>query len=237
MERVDEVADFFTSWEVYRCVLEADCMEHRQIYGAVHELLAQRREPYALLDLGCGDADAIARAMEGTTVATYVGIDCAAPALELAREALSGIVSEVDLQIGDLMDAIETPGEQFDVILVSFALHHFQDDEKRHFLAAARERLKPGGDLLLIDVVRKPGESREDYLDRYVSLVRTWPVDSDKQEKIVEHVTGFDYPAPIDLEPQWARDLGFNVDEFYRGATDTQVAWRMTPTSPAPAHA
>lgn len=229
MEQVDEVASFFSGWDVYRAVLEADCMEHRAIYAAVHDILAQRNEPYSLLDLGCGDAEAIGWAMRGTKVEAYVGIDCAAPALELARSTLADFVPTVDLHVGDLMEALEAPGELFDVILVSFALHHFQDDEKQHFLEVARDRLKPGGDLLLIDVVRRPGESREEYLARYVALVESWPIDDDKKDKIVAHVTGFDYPAQIDVEPQWARDLGYGVHEFHRGGTDTQVGWRLTP--------
>ena len=67
----------------------------------------------------------IGPALAGTQIATYVGVDCAAPALEFAEATLSGTVAEFDLRLGDLMDTIEDPSELFDVVLVSFALHHF----------------------------------------------------------------------------------------------------------------
>ena len=222
-----DVASFFSSWEIYRAVIDSDVMEHRAIYSKVHSILAQRTEPFTLLDLGCGDAAGIGTALEGTRLERYVGIDCAAPALEFAGQTLAGLDAVIDLRLGDLMDSINDPTQRFDVILVSFALHHFADDDKRAFLTAARERLNPGGEVILIDVVRRPGESRDEYLSRYGTNVASWPLEADKQERIMAHVTGFDYPADIIDEPQWAADRGFDVEEFYRGGNDTQCAWRL----------
>lgn len=203
-------------------------MEHRKIFTNVQAILSRRIDPYTLLDLGCGDAAAIGPAMKGTPVAKYVGVDCAAAALEFARETMADFDAPADLRLGDLLEAIEEGDETFDVILASFALHHFEDDDKKRFLSAARRRLAAGGELILIDVVRRPGESRAEYLERYSRLVDNWTVDRDKKRRIVEHVTGFDYPAEVGEEPEWARDLGYQVTEFYRGGNETQVGWLMT---------
>lgn len=223
-----DVANFFSSWEIYRAVVETDCMEHAEIFAVVHDILARRSEPYSLLDLGCGDSAVIGPAMQGTPLARYVGVDLAARALEFARQTFSETGADIDLRVGDLMEAIENGDESFDVILVSFALHHFSDDDKRRFLRAARTRLRAGGELLLIDVVRNPAETRDEYLDRFTQLVGSWPIDDDKRRRVLNHVLASDYPACIDEEPQWARDLGYDVEEFYRGGGDTQCAWRMT---------
>ncbi len=223
-----DVASFFSAWEIYRAVIDSDAMEHQEVFAKVHRILEERTEPFTLLDLGCGDAAGIGPALVGTQIATYVGVDCAAPALEFAEATLSGTVAEFDLRLGDLMDTIEDPSELFDVVLVSFALHHFSDDDKKRFLTAARARLRPGGELILIDVVRQPGESRDEYLARYSSYVRSWPLDTDTVERIIAHVDGFDYPADVSAEPQWAAERGFRVEEFYRGGNETQCAWRLT---------
>lgn len=222
-----DVASFFSSWEIYRAVIDSDAMEHRDIYSRVHSILVQRPAPFTLLDLGCGDAAGIGPALEGTQLQRYVGVDCAAPALEYAAATLADLDAVIDLRLGDLMDTIKDPTQRFDVILASFALHHFADDDKQVFLAAARERLNPGGELILIDVVRRPGESRDEYLSRYATNVESWPVDADKRDRIMAHVNGFDYPADVIEEPRWATERGFEVEEFYRGGSDTQCAWRL----------
>lgn len=226
----DEVAIFFSNWQTYRGVIETNSMEHIEVFAAVHSILARRTAPYTLFDLGCGDAAAIGPAMLGTPVQRYVGVDCAAGALDFARETFADrAVPEVSLIVDDLLQAVETTPEHFDIILASFALHHFSDADKQRFLTVARDKLAPGGELILIDVVRLDGQTREEYLDRYRAFSSGWPLPQETRDKIMAHVSGYDYPAEISAEETWARDTGYTVEQFYRGARDTQVGWLLTP--------
>lgn len=224
-----EVAEFFSTWSTYRAVIEHDCMEHTVVYAAVRDVLAARNEPFRLLDLGCGDAAGIKPALAASAVATYVGVDCAAPALDAASVVLADVPFAVDLRVADFMKFVTETDETFDVVVACFALHHFQADEKREFLSAVQRILAPGGQLMLIDVVRLPGETRAGYLARYADFVSTWPVGAARQASIMAHVSGFDFPEEVDTAPRWARDAGFTqVTEFYRGARDTQCGWVCT---------
>lgn len=225
----DDVAAFFSNWSVYRAVIENDCMEHRAVYGAVREILAGRQQGARILDLGCGDAAAIGPAMLGTGITHYTGVDCAAPALEFARQTLDGLGFEsYELRLGDMMDAVRHADDEYDVIVASFALHHFQTEDKREFLRECVSALKSGGEVLLIDVVRKDGETRDEYLRRYESYVETWPLAPDTKDAIHEHVRTCDFPEPVSDQPGWASELGFvRAVEFYRGGRDTQCAWRL----------
>ncbi len=63
------MTDFFSSWEVYRAVIDNDCMEHSLIYPLIGEILRERTEPFTVLDLGCGDAAGTGPAMVGTAAA------------------------------------------------------------------------------------------------------------------------------------------------------------------------
>lgn len=225
--RDDPVAQFFSDWRTYRAVIEADCMEHQQIYQDVGQILAERSEPFSVLDLGCGDAAGVASALGRAPVAHYTGVDCAGPALELAAATLEGADFTVELVEKDLADAVTDPA-QFDVVLMAFALHHFQSAQKRRIISDVRERLKPGGELLLIDVVRRTGQSREDYLDAYEAYVREWPVSSEAVEAIIAHVRGYDFPEEESCQPAWAGDVGFSGSEqFYAGGAGTQRGWRL----------
>lgn len=228
MSAQDPVVEFFSHWSIYRAVIENDCMEHRTISGLLHQILSRRAQPYRLLDLGCGDAAAIGPAMQGTSVMRYVGIDSAAPALDFARATLTDCSATLDLRVEDISNAVETSDEHYDVILASFVLHHLDSSEKRRLLKNAKARLTPEGEVILIDVVRQDGETREEYTSRYGNLVSLWPIAPDKRKAIIAHVRGFDYPEEISVLPAWAKELGFrSVETFYTGVSDTQRGWRL----------
>lgn len=232
MPEDDAVARFFSNWAMYRAVIDNDCMDHRRIYSGVGEILRERSEPFTLVDLGCGDAAGVATAVHDTTITRFVGVDSAAPALGFARETFADAAFDVELVEQDLTDAVRTE-RTYDVVVMAFALHHFQAPEKREILADIRQRLNPGGELLLIDLVRQPEQSRNEYLDAYVEYVRSWPLPEQTIASICDHVTGFDYPEQLSDQPQWALSAGYTgVEEFYAGGrdlrgNDTQRGWRM----------
>jgi tRNA (cmo5U34)-methyltransferase len=125
---------------------------------------------------------------------------------------------------------ISALGDQFDVIIASFALHHLSSADKLRFLAAARMRLTPGGELLLIDVVRRDGESRAEYVQRYATeVIPGWAIPKEIRQRVLDHVRSADYPEEISAQPTWARQVGFtDVTGFYQGGNETQAAWRMS---------
>ena len=59
--------NFFDEWSVYDQVLDYNYMHHDDIYRDVQGFLADRYEnrPFSLLDLGCGSARHLARALKG----------------------------------------------------------------------------------------------------------------------------------------------------------------------------
>jgi SAM-dependent methyltransferase len=220
--------DFFSSWENYRAVIESNAMEHNEIYAAVHGILLARTEPFSLIDLGCGDAAGTAPALAGTRVTRYVGVDVAAPALDLARANLQALPIDVDLRTSDLSEAMTGSDETYDVALACFVVHHLAPDDKRSLFAAVRERLNYGGELILVDLVREDGTARNDFLELQDARIRTWPIGAALQERTVDHANGFDFPEERSTQPRWARDAGYReVIEFYGGGDGTQAGWRM----------
>ena len=221
------IAEFFNGWEVYRAIIDQDCMEHRQVYSLVEQVLGRRTVPFTVLDLGCGDAAGIAPVLRGLPLARYVGVDVAQQALGYAADMLQGL--DADLRCRDLGDQLRDDSQQFDVILLSFALHHFDRDAKREVLSNARERLAPRGQVILIDVVRVDGESRDEYLARFDPYVATWPIGADMQARVLEHVRRNDWPEEVMTMAAIARAAGFtDVTQFYAGGSDTQAGWVLS---------
>ncbi len=228
--RHQEVNDFFSNWQVYQAVLETNSMEHRQIYAGVARILDERTEPFSLLDLGCGDATAIAPLLPDRPLQRYVGVDCTAPVLELARHTLAPLGDRARFEVGDLLEYLETTAERFDLILVSFALHHLADPaHKRRFLEVAHQHLNPGGELILVDVARRDGESRADYVQRFgQEVLPTWPLPPAVQERILAHVRDNDWPEEADTQPAWGLELGYTaVVPFFVGVQETERGWRF----------
>lgn len=221
------VADFFSGWAVYRAVIDSDAMEHRRIYAEVAEILASRARPFAVLDLGCGDSAGMAPIVLAERDCSYVGVDCAAPALDYARRQLAGARERVEFVTADMSDYLRSADRLFDVVVVSFALHHLDTEAKRRFLSALQSVLAPGGEVLLIDVVRLDGESRSDYIDRYCAYVSEWHVDGDVRTRVQRHLIDHDFPEEVSAMAGLAQEAGFTVAEFYRGGNGTQAAWRL----------
>jgi SAM-dependent methyltransferase len=221
-------AEFFTDWQVYRSIIDNDCMEHRAIFSALGRSLARRTERFSVLDLGCGDAAGVAAALAGLPVARYHGVDRAAPALASAGDTMAAVAGHVWLSLADIMVALATDDERYDVIVASFAVHHFDGEGKRRFFDLAAKRLTADGELVLVDVVRRDGESRDEYLQRYASLVDSWQIPEGHKQRVKAHVRGHDFPEERSDLPRWAAAAGLTeIEMFYSGGSDTQAAWRM----------
>jgi SAM-dependent methyltransferase len=101
-----------------------------------------------VLDAPCGHgriSNLLARA--GMNV---IGIDRSALFLEIARRNATAMGVEVDYRLGDLTDLASIVPEQFDAAINWFTSFGYHDDDTlRSILAAYRNVLRPGGQLLI----------------------------------------------------------------------------------------
>lgn len=224
----EAATQWFSQWHVYRSIVDANWMAHREIFTAVRAwVLLRHPGPFTLLDLGCGDAGFIKAAYDETGLWAYTGIDASQAALAKARDELAGARFQVQLVEADMLtylrEGSESAAKTFDVILASYAVHHLPVSEKQEFFRLAREKLAPCGSLLFADVFRRDGESRQEYLDRYVSMMRnTWMgLSPEALSSTIEHVTQRDYPEAGDVISAMALEAGFGQQpqELFRDAT------------------
>ena len=189
-------------------------MHHDDIFRDMQHLLADRyaTEPFSLLDLGCGSARHLAQALKGRSVSRYVGYDLSNVALAHASRNFAGVNFQTELRQGDLLDGVRRPGETFDVVFSSFALHHLSAAQKAEFFQSARERLKDGGILLLIDTMRDDGEERAMYLERYCAWLqsRCQILSPEALNSLCEHIRNNDFPETIMDLGAMATKAGFN---------------------------
>jgi len=156
----------------------------------------------------------------------YSGIDASLAALAKARRELAGARFQVQLleaaMLAYLKEDSGAAAKTFDVMLASYAVHHLPAREKQEFFRLARGKLAPRGSLLYADVFRRNGETREEYLDAYVGMMRRhWtgmPVES--LASTTEHVTQRDFPETGEALSAMAREAGFREpQELIRDTT------------------
>ncbi len=207
---------FRESWAFYRKLVTHDLMSHRGIAAALRRYVQeQRAAPFDLWDLGCGDATGVIALFEGTPLRSYTGVDAAPPALVLAREQLAGAPFAVTLVEADFpMFLMQADPGTTDLIWIGFSLHHFHPDAKRAILADALRALRPGGALLVSDISRRSGESREAYLAAFLAQARArWSVVTPAEhERIEAHIVACDFPETPEGLLALARQAGFAAD-------------------------
>jgi 2-polyprenyl-3-methyl-5-hydroxy-6-metoxy-1,4-benzoquinol methylase len=223
----EEATRWFNQWHVYRAIVDANWMAHREIFGTVRAwVLLRYPGPFTLLDLGCGDAGFIKGTFAETGLWAYTGIDASQAALAKARIELTGARFQAHLCEADMLaylrEASQPAAKSCDVILASYAVHHLPSREKQEFFRLAHEKLDPAGSLLYADIFRRGSESREQSLEAYVGIMqREWQaLTPTGLASTVEHVTQRDFPEASQALAAMAREAGFlEPQELFRDAT------------------
>ncbi len=202
MRTPESTAIFRKSWSLYDLITAHNYMFHRELYADVEELLKQVyqvNKTYQLLDLGCGNARFLSPSLKEYPPSIYEGVDLSEAALHEAQEYLVDLPTETMFSHADLLQSIETTTQNWDIIFSGFALHHLMPVEKRRFFHAVSKCLLPGGQFILVDVIRENNQSRTEYLEGYLKFMRDkWSkVSSDQIDEACTHVAEHDYPESL----------------------------------------
>jgi tRNA (cmo5U34)-methyltransferase len=127
----------------------------RQI-ETVSRLAAARADADAhFADIGCGEGLLAESLLARLPKATVYALDGSEAMLDHARARLSEYEGRVHFGIIDVADDSwwRFP-HALSAVVSSLTLHHLLDDEKRHFYAGMWNVLKPGGALIMADLIR-----------------------------------------------------------------------------------
>jgi tRNA (cmo5U34)-methyltransferase len=137
-----------------------------------------------VLELGTGTGETALRVQALHPGADWVGIDASEPMLGRARERLP----DADLRLQRLED--ELPSGPFDLVVSALAVHHLDGAGKRDLFSRVVGVLRPGGRLILGDVVvPAAGQKGPIHID--------WEMD---------------VPDSVEDQLAWLGDAGFEVE-------------------------
>lgn len=144
-----------------------------------------------VLDVGCGTGGVTipAKRQVGKN-GSAAGIDPAPEMIAVARQKASRAGLEIDFRVG-VIEALPFPDATFDAVTSSLMMHHLPEHLQVKGLAEIKRVLKPGGRLLIADMMR-PSTS---FLDHFFTALT------------MHH--GHGLQVGIQLLPKLLQDAGF----------------------------
>ena len=192
----------FEEWRVYEKLLIHDYMDHRAFFARLQaEVTSRFGRPITVLDLGCGDLAPIQPLLESASVRRYVGVDESAAALAIAEERLDRLGLSGQLIHEDLLVALASMSESFDLVVASFSLHHLADPaDKLRVLRSVGRLLTADGMFALIDVFSAEDEAREGFIERWIANADRRYRELQPAEKalLFDHVRDRDFPLSVE---------------------------------------
>jgi ubiquinone/menaquinone biosynthesis C-methylase UbiE len=153
-----------------------------------------------------------------------------------ARAADAGLVNVSAYEV-DLMD-FRFPLGGADLVVTSYALHHLTDADKRALAARAAQWLRPGGRLIIADMMFGRGGSRRDreILRQKVAALAAKGIGG--WWRIVKNLARFglgvgtEHPVPPEFWRQALRDAGLTGVSFEPVAAEAGIVCGTRPQEP-----
>lgn len=190
---------FETDWRIYRTLVDNNLFCHREIADILSKEIANRfAGSFSFLDLACGDAEVISRALRRLNVHRYHGVDLSPQALDLAWKNLVAAPFDARLEEKDIRRVLlENPGA-FDVVWCGLSLHHFASwDEKAEVFTAVYKALNPGGVLLTFEPVLPDDVSLSEFnRSNRQHFLQQWspPLSDTDFKRMMDHIETCDFP-------------------------------------------
>lgn len=207
----DALEQFQAQLATYQKLVVADSLSHKAVGTILNDTLNRTfTRPFSVLDIACGDASEMKRALAGTQTRHYHGVDLSEPALELAANNLQDMPFEVELDHRDFVEALAGRAEPADLAWCSLSIHHLQTDGKLRLMQALCA--STGTMLMIYEPARLEGKTRDGYLERFRRVNRpAWTMLSPTEwAQIDHHVTTCDFPETAAGWLDLGRKAGFS---------------------------
>lgn len=171
-------------------------------------------------------------------VSSVLAVDIsAAMARSLAERAAQARLTNVSTQVTDLKD-LRLPPDSVDLIVSSYALHHLVNADKRDLVARAAQWLRPGGRLVIADMMFGRGGSQRDrdiLRQKVIALAAKGPGGWWRIAKNLARYgfgVGQEHPASPGFWREALHEAGFTGVQFLPIAAEAGIVHGIRPSGP-----
>ncbi|HEX7755372.1 MAG TPA: methyltransferase domain-containing protein [Niabella sp.] len=168
-----------------------------------------------LLDVGCGAGNYTLMMLKKLPGLECTLNDLSQPMLDKALERVAAAARQkVITTQGDIRN-IALPENHFDIILAGAVLHHLRDDKDWETTFKKLYRLlKPGGCLMIADLVTQESNAVSDYTwERYGDYLEQVK-DKAYRQTVLEYIEKEDSPRSVTYQLELMKKVGFQVTEI-----------------------
>lgn len=178
---------------------------------------AKRIVPKAkdLLDIGSGAGNYTLKMLSKIPSLHCTLNDLSAPMLDKAKERLSNSSAKSITTIqGDIRE-VELKENSFCIIITGAVLHHLRDDKDwEDTFTKLYKTLKPGGCLMISDLITQEIESVNEYMsERYASYLESLN-GKEYQQKVFDYIAKEDTPRSLTYQLELMKKVGFKKTEI-----------------------
>ena len=167
-------------------------------------------DAHELLDIGCGAGNQTLNLLRVYPHADCTLLDISPSMLARAGERVGAVAKGgISILEGDLRTA-DLPGGKFDLAVAAAVLHHLRDDSDwTRAFSRIHSLLKPGGILLVSDLIRHENPRIEALFKvRYETFLREALGDAEA-ERIMRSIAESDTPSPVEYQFALLKKIGF----------------------------
>jgi Methylase involved in ubiquinone/menaquinone biosynthesis len=168
-----------------------------------------------LLDIGCGAGNYSLMMLTKIPNLNCTLVDLSKPMLDKAFERVSKMTSNsVTILQGDIRE-VGLSENHYDIILAGAVLHHLRDDKDWETTFEKLFRLlKPGGCLMISDLITQDTELLNDYTwERYGNYLEGLD-GKEYRQKVLDYVAKEDSPRSMNYQLDLMKKVGFNKVEI-----------------------
>ncbi|MEO8533090.1 MAG: class I SAM-dependent methyltransferase [Flavobacterium sp.] len=168
-----------------------------------------------VLDIGCGAGNYTLMLLSKLPNLNATLVDLSQPMLDKAFERVSKEINgKVEILQGDIRE-VALPENHFDIILAGAVLHHLRDDEDwETTLGKLFRLLKPGGCLMISDLITQDTELLNEYTwERYGDYLEGIG-GKEYRQKVLDYVEKEDSPRSMNYQLDLMKQTGFSKVEI-----------------------
>lgn len=168
-----------------------------------------------LLDIGCGAGNYSIMMLSKLQNLNCTLVDLSYPMLEKAQQRVSAETNGVvEILQGDIRE-VDLKENHYDIILAGAVLHHLRDDEDwENTFAKLYSLLKPGGCLMISDLITQDHEILNEYTwERYGDYLENIG-GKEYRQNVLTYIAKEDSPRSMNYQLDLMKKVGFSSVEI-----------------------